>query len=317
MTRARAALAASASLCLALALCYAWQPDAFAVLTFIPAYCWAAAGLLLAALGAVGAPRGAVLAVCALWLAFALLVPEEAAALFRGLLPRAAPRREAFVRVVSLNCYVGTDTAARELRELDPDVVLLQEAPGRAAVEALARELFGAGGGVGWAPGSAILARGGLEGVLTASPRFTHALVNLGVGGPWRFFNVHLLPPEACFSPLNPRCWRVHLRHRREKRAELAALDAELARLPQDVPVVAGGDFNVPGRDRALRSLGPRLRDAAAAAGHGWPGTVRSDIPLLRFDQIWLSRGLVPLSVLVRRTERSDHRLVVADIALP
>jgi len=86
--------------------------------------------------------------------------------------------------------------------------------------------------------------------------------------------------------------------------------------VPPDTPIILGGDFNAPAGDAVLRLLRPRLHDAFREGGRGWGNTVLNDLPVLRFDQTWLSGDLRATRVHARKTQRSDHRMVVCDILL-
>ena len=58
------------------------------------------------------------------------------------------------------------------------------------------------------------------------------------------------------------------------------------------------------------------LSDAWLRSGSGWGATVPEFFPLARIDQIWISRGIQPVSVRVVRVEGSDHRAVIADLSV-
>ena len=120
-------------------------------------------------------------------------------------------------------------------------------------------------------------------------------------------YNIHLLPPRR-FD------WT------REHRAQFADL---LDRLRQEpLPLILGGDFNsAPATPNvaALRGLG--LIDSHRQAGRGrgatWP--VRSFfrwLPGLRLDYIWLGRGMICTECRRGVGEGSDHRPIIARIAL-
>ena len=141
----------SASLCVVLAICYVARPDACAAITIFPSWAWLVPGLFLAALSLRGRGDRMGRAVFAAWLIFLLSMAEEPWSLGRALLRPGAFTREArppgeILRVISLNCAIGNRLAAEEVMRYRPDVVLLQESPGRSEVEELARRLFGDGG---------------------------------------------------------------------------------------------------------------------------------------------------------------------------
>ena len=82
------------------------------------------------------------------------------------------------------------------------------------------------------------------------------------------------------------------------------------------LPIIMGGDCNAPGGDAALRVLRPVLRDAFFDDGRGWGNTHSSELPILRIDQIWVSKQFQVAAIVARRTLNSDHRIVICDLML-
>ncbi len=135
-------------------------------------------------------------------------------------------------------------------------------------------------------------------------------------------YNVHLRsfgaakPWEGGFHALRPATWRSFLRryraayrHRaREVRALRARLDAEA------LPVIVSGDFNATPDNWAYRQLARGRTDAFRAAGSGWGGTYRSDLPLVRIDHVLVDPAFEVVAVRVPDVRFSDHRPVVARI---
>jgi hypothetical protein len=80
-------------------------------------------------------------------------------ALFPGSI---APNRVQ-LRVVTINCDLGSQSAAAEAVRFDPDIVLLQESPSEETVRALAQSLFGPAGDSVWSSDCSIVARGRLQ----------------------------------------------------------------------------------------------------------------------------------------------------------
>jgi len=66
-----------------------------------------------------------------------------------------------------------------------------------------------------------------------------------------------------------------------------------------------------------LRRLKRRLHDTFLIAGTGLGNTLINELPFVRTDQIWINDGMRAAHVFVRRTEHSDHRMIVADLVLP
>ena len=81
-------------------------------------------------------------------------------------------------------------------------------------------------------------------------------------------------------------------------------------------PVVITGDFNTPPRGLVYRGIAGQYQDAFAAAGWGFGYTFRSDTPVLRIDYIFTGRGTEPTSCRTVRSASSDHRALVADLAI-
>ena len=119
---------------------------------------------------------------------------------------------------------------------------------------------------------------------------------------PVRVRVVHPFPPLGRAKSAS---WRAHLK-------ELPA--------PPDHSAVIAGDFNATLDHRALRAVLDRgWQDAAAEAGKGleptWP--VDRRVLGLTIDHVLVSRELVVGRVAVHEIPRSDHRAVIARVALP
>lgn len=314
---ALAALAVSVLLGVILSVCYAIRPDACAAVTIIPVWAWIVPGLLLVvpALWGRSRVRGSRLASLG-WLAFLLIFAEEPWSAPRAWLAP-PPRRASTVRVVSLNCNIGSARAAAEVAAYRPDIVLLQETPSRPAVETLAARLFGAAGSVVHGPEASIIVHG------TAAPAalpsrlrsyFVQARVRLASGLEAEVFSTRLVPAALRLDLWSPTCWRAQVENRRKRRTELSAIATRAAALPADLAVIVGGDFNAPQGDAVFRALRPQLRDTFHTAGRGWGNTILNGLPVLRIDQVWTSKDLRALNVVARTTVYSDHRMVVCDL---
>ena len=295
------------------------RPDTAAAVTFWPPWGYALAGALASVGMALRRPRRPFLFLAAGWLLFLILFAEEPRSLMRiGPAPSpewtAARSAGRALRVVSLNCAGGSEHAARETGAVDPDIVLLQESPSRRDVADVGRSLFGREAGIvpgldgsvvsRWKAGEIQLPNG-LRSIAAG------ARVRLSVGGESVVISARLLPPEICEALWSPACWRRHTANRVARREQMRALGEAL---PEGVPTILGGDFNAPAGDAVFRLLPTSLHDTFAAAGRGWGNTIINEIPVLRIDQIWVSRHFRPESVTARRTKHSDHRMVVCDL---
>lgn len=89
--------------------------------------------------------------------------------------------------------------------------------------------------------------------------------------------------------------------------------------LPDDRPLVVAGDMNTPPASKYYGRMAERMTDAFAArgSGFGYSYVYRDRWPLLRIDYVWCGGGVTPVSCEVGEAGPSDHRSVIADVALP
>jgi len=310
----------SAVLCANVALAYWFQPDALAAVTLVPIWFWLVPAMVLARLGYERNRRVLVGAVLLSWLLVGLVGDGEFHYLL-GLRGSADPSWSAArcqgraLRVVTLNCRMGNAAAAAEVADYDPDIVLLQESPGRGQVEQLAHALFGPEGEILWSADTSILARGRVVPVPNPpAAHFVRANVILVDGFEADVVCLRLNPPVSRLDFWSPGFWRDHRDNRIRHRKELQDIASALAPRVGATHVIVGGDFNAPAGDGAFEPLVPRYHDTFREGGRGWGKTGTNDFPLFRVDQIWTSRGLCAEAVVARKTKHSDHRLVVCDL---
>ncbi len=77
------------------------------------------------------------------------------------------------------------------------------------------------------------------------------------------------------------------------------------------------GDFNSPATLPSFKPLRSLLVDAWDEAGQGWPGTATADLPVARIDQCWSTPNVRPVSARSIRARVSDHRLLLVQYELP
>lgn len=226
---------------------------------------------------------------------------------------REAPSRET-IRVVSWNIGAGNRGWAKAVTSLDPDIVLVQESMKPGAIE----------DGFHWYgsldPGT--LSRFPAERLPTASvgPWTDPQLLLMEIQGRRVLVaNVRLMLPSVVIQlvdPLNERP-QENYRARTAQYEKLAKLLQSTAERTGVSAILLGGDFNIPAQMPSLGPLRGFLHDAWRISGSGFGATVPEFRPLVRVDQIWLSREIEPVSVRVVRIEGSDHRAVVADVRFP
>ena len=299
----------------------AWQPAALAALSLIPAWCWLLAGLATLILARRLRPRAWWIVLAAVWLLFLIRV-EEYRSLSRSVwsrftTPRSVEPGELRLRVVSVNCADGSLRTAREAAALTPDILLLQESPGRDDLEQLATELFGESHGVLWSADTSIVARWPIQ-PMRGKDTFVVGLVQPSGGPEIVVVSLRLAPPIVRYDLWNPACWREQTAKRQQHENQIGQLSESEPLLDgfRDINIL-GGDFNAAQHDRSTTSLRQFARDTFDVAGRGWGNTVLNTIPVLRFDQIWASRHFRPIATWAVRTQHSDHRMVVSDLVLP
>lgn len=315
-------------------LCYLNSWDEFVVITLIPIWAWAALGVIVSVIAWPTLKSGLSLVTFALWTIVGVALSDETAGLLRefhaavtGGKPTTFagstvdPTSTGTLRVITLNCDDATAAATADLRKLNPDIVLLQEAPDRAALIDLTNELFGLEGTFIRSDQCAILARGRLGDSVTESATGSLvAMLERPGGERVALVNVHLPRATPRFDIWMADCWRELTARRKSNRRTLRDLLA-LTPQPGNSPPIAllvGGSFGAPPSDDIFRLLRNRgLRDGFRQAGYGWGNTFPSTLPVLRVDQIWISGPFLPERSETMTSEHSDHRYVITDFLRP
>lgn len=323
-TLRRGLLVFSALLCVALAILYAWQCDWAAAVTIVPPWLWVIPAGLLVLTSWSPPNRRFALVVMGGWLLFLTMFTEEPRSLVRGWCsvssePQADGRPARRIRIVSLNCAGSQIAAARETKAYDADIVLLQESPRREEVENLARELFSENSGCLPGLDTSIVVRGTIHSVVRSERRhlfFTEARIHLSGGEDLEVFCVRLSTPAVRIDFWTAGCWQEQRAIRRERKNQLQEILKWAQALPTMRPVIIGGDFNAPRGDATFRLMPANFHDAFGAAGIGWCNTIINEMPFSRIDQVWVDQHFEVLSLTARRTQHSDHRMVICDVRL-
>ncbi len=233
------------------------------------------------------------------------------------LLPRAVPPAQGDgIRLVTANLLMVHPAPARlatELEALDADVLVLQEYSSRWHETAVRR------GWHGLYPhhaevvrddsfGCAVFSRVPMNSVtvveMAGLPQLQATLLlgDLEVD----LLDVHTLPPRiADYVPGH--------------RQALADIEAWAERRAGERPFVITGDFNATPYSRFHRRISRLADDAWELAGTGYGHTAPNGLfplPPLRLDHVYLSPELTVREVALGRGEGSDHRPIVAEIAL-
>jgi endonuclease/exonuclease/phosphatase family metal-dependent hydrolase len=112
----------------------------------------------------------------------------------------------------------------------------------------------------------------------------------------------------------------THIDHRRDDAARwsnVGEIEA-LAKRYTGKPIILCGDFNDGPTSRVCRRLNETFDDTWARVGQGDGFTIPAEKPSQRIDYLWISKDgdLVPRKAWVPFSEASDHRSVVAELAL-
>ncbi|HBC86774.1 MAG TPA: hypothetical protein DCZ94_07465 [Lentisphaeria bacterium] len=317
-------LVASAFLCLFASVLYAFEWDWASAFTMWPPWCWAALGVLAGTLKNNYGWKKSGLPILIAWILFLGLFADETSYPIRLFRHHPTQSRKdsglknGVIRIVSINCSVGQERVAQEAKAWDPDIVLLQESPYISRMPSLAEEFFGKEGG--WVCGhdTAILARGRCidqgDEIERRSIHHTRAHVELQDGTALEVVSIHLIAPSLRYDLLYYQAWQECAGLDRERRKYLSELMSKLNSKNPEATVILGGDFNVPGYDGILSELKPRLHDSFREHGVGWGHTGLNEMPVIRVDQIWLSKDLKSIGCMAVRTVYSDHRMVVCDV---
>jgi endonuclease/exonuclease/phosphatase family metal-dependent hydrolase len=253
------------------------------------------------------------------WLFFATAFVEEPQSLIRAVFWQTPQKTSHTLRVITLNCAGGSLAAAAEVKRFQPDIVLWQEIPDSTNVVQLAKQIFGAHADVAMGLDTAIAARGSVEQIQAPQNMqryFAQGRVHLSQEVTIEVVSLHLMTPPFRLDLWSPDCWSAQRNQRQVQREQMASILKQLAKTPSTVPMIIGGDFNMPQGDAVLRLLQPRFCDSFRASGRGWGDTITNQYPVLRIDQIWMSSQFEAIDVHTHGTKYSDHRMVVCDFVL-
>lgn len=316
----RAWLVGSVVLCVFVLACRWLQPDVLVPVTLVPAYWWVLPALVLTRFGAVDPRTGrwsrAAWIVLASWGVFLVLEVEEPRSLVRGWLVPADRSHD--VRIVTLNTGDGGVRSIRALAALEPDIVLVQEAPGTPALKEATAELFGDEGDFVSVGDVAILARGRVEPIdAKAGSHFVRAEVTIAGLPSLDVVSLRLHPPPPRFDFWSPGFWRDHWTVRTTHRGELQEVVASYGDSGFGPRTIFGGDFNAVPEDAAIKLVRADLTDAFTVAGRGWGPTGANPLPVFRVDQVWVGTHVRVVTARTFSTEWSDHQAVICDLDLP
>lgn len=290
----------SISLSVLLFLVYWWRPCWAAALAIFPAWMW----LVLWPL-ALPVVRSSLFVVVSIsWLIFGLFQVEEWQSVLRTFLPK--EEHHGGLRVTTINCS-GSIESLKDAFTEQPDIILVQESPGRLQIENWLKEKPGYAFLYGF--DTSIIARGTLS--ESGDTMFYKAGTAEIDERTFFIVSLRLLTSSPRIDLWSPDCWRAQCQTR-ERQLEQMTQIAEI--LPSDAILILGGDFNVPQRDKVFSAIRDKTADTFKTGGRGWCNTILVDYPMLRIDQIWTSPALVCVDAYARKCRKTDHKLYTAEL---
>jgi vancomycin resistance protein VanJ len=240
------------------------------------------------------------------------------------------------LRVLSFNVnqgYFGYDTVVERIRSFQPDVVLVQEAV--RDTNDLVKRLEETYPHVHASTQFVMATRFPIVETTDPdripyfdrrrSPRFMRYVIDSSLGR-LVLYNVHPISPRGTLGAGNFRA-AIHIARTGggdQDPASDVAHNVGLRRLQieavgrmassEKVPVVVGGDFNLPGTSPVLRRSLSGFRDAFRTASSGFGYTFPAKYPWLRLDRIYITRDLEAVAFRKGCEGASDHLCVFAEI---
>ena len=298
----RIAAYASIALCLLLIWTYALRPNWAAALTIFPAWAWIIFSIF--SFTHIRNHLGQTSLVA--WVLFAVLHVEEPRSFFRDFFP---VKPEHSLRVATINC-TGSFHAITDALVESPDILLIQESPSPSEWVSFMEKHpgYALSSGID----ASILVKGSIQ-THHRSRFYTIGRVTL-CGKTLGVASLRLATSEPRIDLWNPACWRSQTAMREKQLSQIAEIQNSL---PDSLPLMLGGDFNVPQGDRVFATLKARLIDSFDGAARGWCNTIIADLPMLRIDQIWTTGELKSVNAYTKKSAHTDHRIYVADFEMP
>ncbi|MEM7601475.1 MAG: hypothetical protein AAF357_08680 [Verrucomicrobiota bacterium] len=303
-------------------VCFMNRWDSMTAVTLIPIWAWAAVGMLACIVSWL-AFRGipAVIVFC-VWLVTGIGFSEESHALFRELIrsidPVAPPDEDSRIRVINLNAAQSAE-ALQKAFDLDPDIVIIQDAPEETAIAELANEEFGIESAFFAEAGHAFIGRGELMAAFVEeNERAVHARLKMDDELIIDLTGVDLEPSFPTPYLWKVKKWRELTNRRISNRRFLRKCLGENQITRASTGRLISGGFNTPPGDDVFRPFESNLlTDTFEVSGTGWGNTFPASYPAFRFDQIWSSPNLVPYKTTTQRIAESGHRMVIVDFETP
>ena len=231
-----------------LIVCHWFQFDALAAVTLVPPWGWLIFALLVTGASYRGLTRPTLLVIAAVWMLFTALFVEEARSMLRFNQQTIARDDSSNVRIITLNCNIGSRDAILETQPFTPDIVLVQESPGKETLTELSQTIFGDDSDQLCSTDASIICRGNIEVIKSESgSHFYHALVTLPEGERFDVISLRLSSPIFRLDPYSSGFWEDHLDKRLDHRRQIQEVMDHLQANHVTDNWIVGGDFNLPG----------------------------------------------------------------------
>lgn len=307
----------------AVAICLLNRWDAMVAVTLIPVWLWCAAGATISLLCWMICRGVAPGVMFCLFLITGIGFSEEAVGIVRELYqsfqkqPADSPA-PSVLRVVNVRCE-GEEAPLRKAAESAPDILIVQQAPSREILDAVADQLYGVQRTVTLSGTHAILGRGEVvASIADPSSPALHVRLRRPDGLILDVSNLDLPGCAPRIDMWKPSVWKQLINARIENRRLVRTHLGEHPLDRKSVVRIIGGGFGTPPGDDVFRPLeNSGMVDTYAAVGIGWGNTYPADYPMLRLDQIWVSPNLHPIKATTRLNSGPGNRIVVCELKLP
>lgn len=270
-----------------------------------------------------------------LWLLCIILTNDHLPAMSRTGQPKDDPElTDVFrsLRVISFNCQSMEVLDPEAFVSYHPQAILLQGMRPSHDLNAFARHLFGELFEIITVDDCAIVTKKGemenIDVILghAAVPGTVAEPIGLIVewtpkstGTKIRLMNINLThtdPFKSIFSPSN---WLYYTNMRLTHRLEIAGLVRKTEQIEDktaEYPLILGGSFSVQASSPIFKPLAARFRDTYTLSASSYGSTFPSDLPLMRFDRVFVSDLVTVRNCETIYVPGSVRKAVFADICL-
>lgn len=275
-----------------LILLYSIRPDWATALTVFPSWVWLVFSIIYI--------RKLHLLSCKMWFllwSLFIFLHVEEISVFRVFRDISNPKT---ISIVSVNASSSIESIQPFINK-STDIILLQESPSKVKLASMLAShpeyqmLYGVD--------TSLITRGKIS-LIEKDNYYTFGVVSINKVD-YQVVSLRLKTSNPRFDLWNIDCWLSQQKIRQFQRKQLTKINSKLN---YSLPTIIGGDFNVPQQDKIFSLLEDRLHDSFTQCGVGLGNTILSDLPVLRVDQIWLSKQLKCVNGLTQTIASSDHR---------